>query len=48
MKITQLAKDEGVRVIFKEPFENPRLAEVVAQEIGGETPPAPPYRRPLS
>jgi len=37
MRITQLAKKEGIRIIFQEPLENPRLAEVIAQEIGGET-----------
>ena len=36
MRITQLAKKEGVKVIFKEPHESPRLAEVIAEEIGGE------------
>lgn len=37
MKITQLAKKTGIKVVFKEPLENPRLAEVIAQEIGGKT-----------
>lgn len=37
MKITNLAKREGVHVIFKEPLENPRLAEIIAVEIEGET-----------
>ena len=37
MRITQLAKKEGIRVIFQEPLENPRLAEVIAHEISGET-----------